>query len=190
MNTQQSDGMKTRFRRVLLPVSCSLLLAACSLPTPQADPVRHFTLSGPRDAAAVADAVSVRPVRLAGHLRSRAMAVRVSENEIVYLEDMRWAESLDEAITQILRNRLRQVGGGASVSVQVQRCELDRSAGDRVIVAATYTITSPKGEPRPGVFTSTPRTWSGGDYAGLVGLLREAVGELAEAVATAAAPAS
>ncbi len=183
MNTKQPDGMKTWFRRSLLLAPCSLLLAACSLPSPQSDPVRHFTLSGPRDAAAVADAATVRPVRLAGHLRSRAMAVRVSENEIVYQEDMRWAEPLDEAITQVLRNRLRQVGGGASVSVQVQRCEVDRSAGDRVLVAATYTITPPKGEPRTGVFSSTPRTWRGADHAELVGLLREAVDELAEVVA-------
>jgi len=187
MNTKKYEGMKAWVRRVLLLAPCALLLAACSLPTPQSDSVRHFTLSGPRDAAAVADAVSVRPVRLAGHLRSRAMAVRVSENEIVYLEDMRWAEPLDEAITQILRNRLRQVGGGASVSVQVQRCEVDRSAGDRVLVAATYTITPSKGEPHTGVFSSSPRTWSGGKHAELVGLLREAVTELAEAVAADAA---
>ena len=188
MNPMKRDAMKTWFRRTLLLAPCGLLLSGCGLlPAPQADPVRHFTLSGPRDTAAVADAVSVRPVRLAGHLRSRAMAVRISENEIVYLEDLRWAEPLDEAITQILRNRLRQVGGGASVSVQVQRCEVDRSAGDRVLVAATYTIAPLQGEARTGVFTSAPRVWQGTDHGELVGLLRDAVHEFAEAVAAEAA---
>ncbi len=165
----------------------TLFLSACNLPSPQADPVRHFTLSGPpADTATVADAVSVRPVQLAGHLRSRAMAVRVSENEVVYLDDVRWAEPLDEAITQVLRNRLRSVGGGAFVTVQVQRCELVRSAGETVQLVATYTITPPGGPAQSGSFAATPRTWGGRDHGALVGLLREAVTELAEAVAVAA----
>ena len=104
---------------VPLALAAAVLAAAgCNLPAPQEDRVRHFTLSGQADGPAVVDAVSVRPVRLAGHLRGRAMAVRVSENEVIYLEDVRWAEPLDEAITQILRNRLRQIGTGATVTAQ------------------------------------------------------------------------
>jgi hypothetical protein len=157
------------------------------LPQPQADTTRHFTLSGPAEAGAVADAVQVRPVRLAGHLRNRAMAVRVSANEVVYLDDIRWAEPLDEAITQVLRNRLRQVAGGAAVVVQIQRCELVRSEGNGVQLAATYSITpSGGGDARSGTFTATPRTWSGGDHGALVGLIREAIEELADAIAAAA----
>ncbi len=166
---------------------CSLLLVSCNvLPAPQADPVRHFTLSGPASAGAVADAVTVRPVQLAGHLRSRAMAVRVSENEVIYLDDARWAEPLDEAITQMLRNRLRSVGGGASVAVQVQRCELVRAEGNTVQLTATYTVTAPGSPARSGSFTAAPRAWDGRDHGTLVGLLREAVTELVEAVAVAA----
>ncbi|MFZ5496494.1 MAG: PqiC family protein [Verrucomicrobiota bacterium] len=165
----------------------SLFLSGCSvLPEPQADTVRYFTLSGAPAGAPAADAVVVRPVRLAGHLRNRNMAVRVGENEVAYLDGVRWAEPLDEAITQVLRNRLRQVGGGASVVVQIQRCELDRVAGNQVRLEATYTITPPAGEPRPGVFTAKPRPWGGGDHGSLVGLLGEAVAELAGAIATAA----
>jgi len=167
---------------------CSLLLVSCNLPSPQADTVRHFTLSGPAGVDAVADAASVRPVQLAGHLRNRAMAVRVSANEVVYLADVRWAEPLDEAITSVLRNRLRSVGGGAVVTVQVQRCEVNRAEGNAVQLAATYTLSLPGQPARNGSFAATPRTWSGQDHAALVGLLREAVTELAEAVATAAAP--
>jgi len=180
--------MKNFSLRSLLLALCSLLLVSCNLlPPPQADTVRHFTLSGPAGGEAVAGAASVRPVQLAGHLRNRSMAVRVSENEVIYLADVRWAEPLDEAITSVLRNRLRTVGGGASVTVQVQRCELVRSEGNAVQLAATYTITSPGGPSHSGSFAATPRTWDGKDHGVLVGLLREAVIELAEAVATASA---
>lgn len=159
--------------------------AGCKLlPEQQADPVRQFTLSGPAATVAVADAVSVRPLQLAGHLRSRAMAVRVSENEVIYLDDIRWAESLEEAITQVLRNRLRQVGGGAFVTVQVQRCELVRSAGNAVQLAATYTITAPGSPARNASFSASSRVWDGKDHGDLVALLRDAVNELGDAIAT------
>ena len=165
------------------------LLAGCNvLPTPQADTVRHFTLSSPTMAAPVADAVQVRPVQLAGHLHGRAMAVRIAEHEVIYLEDVRWAEPLDEAVTQLLRNRLVTVGGGAVVSVVLERCELVRSEDNSVQLAATYAIAPVTGSPgavRRGAFTATPRKWDGRDYGALVGLLRDAVGELGDALAAA-----
>ena len=165
----------------------SLFLSGCSvLPEPQADATRYFTLSGTAAGAPAADAMMVRPVRLAGHLRNRSMAVRVSENEVVYLDDVRWAEPLDEALTQVLRHRLRQVEGGGSVTVQVQRCELVRSEGNSVQLAATYTLTTAGGESRPGEFTASRRTWDGNDAGQLVGLMRAAADELAEAIAAAA----
>jgi len=188
MNTNKHESRVRRLLFSLLLASCSLLLTSCNLlPEPQADSTRHFTLSGPAEAGAVADAVQVRPVRLAGHLRNRAMAVRVSANEVIYLDDVRWAEPLDEAITQILRNRLRRVAGGAVVVVEIQRCELVQSEGNSVQLAATYTITpAGGGEVRTAVFSATPHPWTGGDHGVIVGLIREAVGELADAIAGAA----
>ncbi len=174
------------------PVLCLLSSVLCFttscniLPEPQADPVRYFTLSGPGGPGAAADATSVRPVQLAGHLRNRSMAVRISANEVIYLDDARWAEPLDEAITSVLRNRLRSVGSGLVVIVQVQRCELDRAEGNTVQLAATYTLAAPGSPARSGAFAATPRPWDGRDPGTLVGLLREAVNELAEAIATAA----
>lgn len=164
--------------------AASLLLAACKiLPEPQADPVRNFTLSGPVSLAG--EGATVRPVQIAGHLRGRAMAVRVAANEVVYEENARWAESLDDAITQLLRARLGGAGAGRVVSVQVQRCELVRNEGNSVQLAATYTITAPDGTTKHGAFSASPRTWSGGDYGALVGQLREAIGELGDALAEA-----
>ena len=167
----------------------SVLLVSCNLlPQPQADTVRHFTLSGPAATAPVADATQVRPVQVAGHLHGRAMAVRVAENEVVYLQDVHWAEPLDAAITQSLRNRLGSVTGGGTVTVQVQRCELVRSEGNSVQLAATYAIVPANGDkaaPLRGAFTATPRTWDGKDYGTLVGQLRDAVGEMGDAIAAA-----
>ena len=178
--------MKPLFRLSVLAAALALLPACNVLPQPQADTVRHFTLSGPVGALPVANATVVRPVQLAGHLRNRSMAVRVAENEVVYLEDVRWAEPLDDAITLLLRGRLGAVDGGATVTVQLQRCELVRPGGNHVQLSATYSILpadGDKGAVRRAAFVSTPRTWNGKDYGVLVGQLREAVGELADAIA-------
>jgi len=167
-----------------LPLAAfALLLGACSLPQAQTDTVRHFTLAGPTEAALVADCARVQPVIVAGHLRSRSMAVRIAENEVIYLDDVVWAESLADGITQILRNRLGAIASDSVVSVQIQRCELNRSAGNAVQLVASYSIKAGSGggsaETR-GLFSAAPRTWDGKDYGTLVGLIREAVGELAD----------
>lgn len=164
------------------------LLAACNLPQPQADTVRNFTLSSPASVLPVAGATLVRPVQVAGHLHGRPMAVRVAEHEVVYLEDVRWAEPLDEAVTSMLRARLASVGGGATVTVTVSRCELVRSAGNSVQFAATYAISRAGADPAAverGTFTAAPRAWDGRDYGGVVALLHDAVAEFGDALAAA-----
>jgi uncharacterized lipoprotein YmbA len=170
-----------------LSAAALLGLTACNvLPLPQADNVRYFTLSGPTGAVVASGGVRVRPVQLAGHLHGREMAVRVAEHEVTYLADVRWAEPLDDAILQVLRSRLGGIAGEATVSVQVERFELVRSEANSVQLAATYTVTPAEGgkaSARRAVFTSTPRTWDGKDYGTLVGQLRDAVGELGEAIA-------
>ena len=183
--------MKTRLPLpvlTLLAAGLGLLTACQILPAPQADTVRHFTLSAPGGPGPGSNGTVVRPVQLAGYLHGRQMAVRVAEHEVIYLADVRWAESLDEAITQLLRVRLGAMGSGATVTVEVQRCELDRSAGDKVQLMATYVIGATEGGKLPaqrGAFTATPRRWEGKDYGALVGQLRDAIGELGEAIAAA-----
>jgi uncharacterized lipoprotein YmbA len=173
----------------LVPLGAVALLTACNvLPQPQADTVRHFTLSAPADLAPLANGTIVRPVHLAGHLRNRAMAVRVADNEVVYLDEIRWAEPLDDAITQLLRARLGAVAGGATVSVQIERCELVRSAGNQVQLGASYTIVPADGGKEQavrGTFAAGPRAWEGKDYRQLVGQIREAIGELGDSIAAA-----
>ena len=168
---------------VCLLASGLWLLAGCNLPAPQADTVRYFTLSSPVTAAA--DGVTMRPVQLAGHLRGRAMAVRIAPNEVIYDEDVRWAESLDDAIAQLLRARVGSAGAGRTLTVQISRCELVRSEGNSVQLAATYTLTGADGTVRRSAFTASSRTWDSKDYGALVGLMREAVNELGDALAAA-----
>jgi len=180
--------MNTLIRSASIAATVMVLSGCNILPEPQKDTVRYFTLSAPPSATVpVPDATTVRPVQLAGHLRSREMAVRVGENEVIYLEDVRWAESLADAITQLLRSRLSGVGGNHVVTVQIQRCELVRSENNAVQLAATYSIVSP-GEnlsPKRGVFTGSARAWDGKNPGALVGLLRDAVAELSDAIAAA-----
>lgn len=175
--------MKRRISDLCLLTSV-LCLAGCNvLPEPQPDAVRHFTLSGP--VATAPDGAMVRQVQLAGHLRGRQMAVRIAPNEVIYNEDVRWAEPLDDAITSVLRARIGAIGAGSIVAVQVQRCELARHDGNSVQVAATYAITAKDGRVKRGTFTATPRTWDGRDAGALVGQLRDAVGELGDAIVAA-----
>ncbi|MBI2517071.1 MAG: membrane integrity-associated transporter subunit PqiC [Opitutae bacterium] len=173
--------------RSLSSVLGLLALAGCSLPIEPAQPdtTRHFTLSSPV-AGAPSGSLKVLPVRLAGHLQTRDLAVRVAENEVVYLEDARWAESPADGITALLRTRLAGVAAEGVVSVQVQRCEPVRSEGNRVELNATYTFQpAGGGAARSGVFTAAPRTWDGKKYGVLVGLLRDEVNELGDAIAAA-----
>lgn len=172
------------FRR-LSGALLALVFTGCSsvLPQPQTDTTRHFTLAGPTTTPAVTEGTRVQPVQVAGHLRSRAMAVRVAENEIIYLDEVVWAETLADGITQTLRNRLSSIASDAVVNVQIQRCELNRAAGNSVQLIAAYTIVAGGSGNRrelQGLFTATPRTWDGKDYSVLVDLLREAVNELAD----------
>lgn len=178
------------FLRPLFPVLGLLLLAGCSLPIEPARPdtTRHFTLSGPVAGVASGGGLKVLPVRLAGHLQTRSVAVRVAENEVVYLEEARWAESLADGITALLRARLAGVAAEGTISVQVQRCEPVRAEGENVELNATYLFQPAGGGPaRAGAFTAAPRQWDGKDYGALVGLLRDEVNELGDAIAAAIA---
>jgi hypothetical protein len=188
--------MKQQISVLCLLSSVLCFLPGCGnlLPEPQPDNTRYFTLSTPPAGPALGGGATVRPVRLAGHLHRRALAVRVSEHEVAYLDELQWAESLDDAITQIFRTRLAGVGAGSTVSVQVDRCELVRYDGNRVELAASYTIFLPTGtaaagmEPKRGNFTSSPRIWDGKSYGALVGEIRAAVDELGDTLAAALAP--
>jgi len=166
----------------------SLLLAGCGLPAiepAKVDAVRLFTLSVPPAGAAAGEATRVSTVELAGHLRRREMAVRIGANEVVFLENMRWAESLDQGIANLLRARLGVGAAACTVAVHILRCEPLRHEGNAVQFSATWVITpdDPKVAAKRGTFNATARTWDGSDHAALVGQLAAAVNELGDALA-------
>jgi uncharacterized lipoprotein YmbA len=179
---------RSRLRRLAFSLQLSafsLLLAGCNLlPEPQPDPTRHFTLSAPTGVTQPGGVV-VRPVEIAGHLRPRAMAVRIADHEVTYLEDVRWAEPLDTALTQLLQAKLAAAPSEWTVKVEIERFELLSHHGNAVQVAATYQATPKGGAPKRGSFTATPRAWDGRDHGALVALLRDAANELGDALAAA-----
>jgi ABC-type uncharacterized transport system auxiliary subunit len=184
--------MKHRLPLLGLLAAVSGLLTSCLLPKPQADPVRYFTLGGLAGTMPAASGAQVRPVQLAGHLRNRALAVRIAEHEVIYLEAVNWAEPLDAALTRILRNRLSDAGRSITVTVEVQRFELVRSAGNSVQLTATYTLQpaeAGKAAAQRGVFTAPAHAWDGKDYGVLIGLMRHAANELGDTLAGALAAA-
>jgi uncharacterized lipoprotein YmbA len=168
----------------------SLLLAGCNLlPEPQADNVRFFTLGSVASAPAAAGGLVVRPVKLAGHLHGRDLVVRITEHEVIYLEDVRWAAPLDAALTQVLRARLAPVNGTGTVTVEVHRFELVRSEGNSVQLVASYSILPASGDKAAAPthnFRASARTWDGKDPGVLVGLLAAAANELGDAIAATA----
>ncbi len=186
MNTNKTNHRSLAFSLQLS--AFSLFFAGCGLPAiepAQVDEVRLFTLSAPPVEVSSGERVRVKPVELAGHLRRRELAVRVAENEVAYLENARWAEPLDTAITNLLEARLVAIGRGGSIEVKVLRCEPLRFKDNTVLFAGTYTITwdSDPTRSNAGMFASRPRVWDGRDRAALVGLLREAVNEMGDDLA-------
>lgn len=174
----------------LLLAAFTLLLSGCNvLPEPQADTVRFFTLSSAVPANSTPGGLVVRPVKLAGHLHGRDMVVRITEHEVIYLEDVRWAAPLDTALTQVLRARLATVGRSGTVTVEVQRFELVRSEGNSVQLVASYSILPASGDKAAAPtqnFRAAARTWDGKDPGVLVGLLADAANELGDAIAATA----
>jgi uncharacterized protein len=121
-------------RRVagVLPCAAVLLLAACSIPIPQAenDPTRFYVLSAaplatsahaaPAPAPAPPQggklpAVHLRQVEVASYLGARSIIVRRGEHEIEFREFARWGESLDVGIGRVLREELLARGAAAAV---------------------------------------------------------------------------
>ncbi len=183
-----------------------LLAAACSLPQVQPDLSRYFVLTGHPGRAvdsAAADGphyrIGLRAVEVPAFLRTKAMLVRVSRNEVRLMEDARWAEPLDAGITRVLREDLDSHPGVAQVTlvsatsdqardfdvaIRVVRCEGGRD-GDVARFAARIEILAPNAnnERRANAFFSTEVTgWNGNDYGQLAQKLSEAIAELAERV--------
>lgn len=199
--------MKTFSRRPRLALAglagaAILLLApACTLPEAQPDLTRYYVLTAPTRSAvpsAVAPhwRVALRTVEVPSFLRGRAIPVRVAENELVYADEARWAETLEAGISRVLRESLEGRGEIArvvdslgedhdfNIVVTVLRCEGDRSKGVARFSAAVAIYSTAPGAARRAreVFTLEVPNWDKQNYGQLAGKLSEGVDALGERI--------
>ena len=199
-----------RHTRQLLPgVMVVLLLAGCSLLRPQADPTRFYILTGP---PAVTEPparselrglrIGLQPVEIPAYLRGKSMVVRSGTNEIHFAEFDRWAEPLEQGITQVIKETLRSAPNVESVSlnsygkgfldcevaITILACEGVRGEPgmSSIRFAAAWEIrgsgTNATASIRGG-FSAKSVTWGGSGYTQLAERLSEAIAEAARALA-------
>jgi len=177
-----------------------LLLAACSLPEAMPDPTRFYVLTSNAVAAspgAVAQPVRVylRSVLVPDYLRGKLMQVRLAENEVRYVDQARWAETLEPGLARVVRENLVKSGtvdvvpraGDAhafEIVLQVRRCEGVLPAGVARL-AVRIEIYSTDLDPQllaTDEFSTDVAGWDGQDYGQLAAKLSEAATQLAEHV--------
>lgn len=194
---------------LLLGTVVAILLGGCSFMRPQEDPTRFYVLSAAHSASGpTAESgrkrlqVGLKPVELPRYLQGRSMVVRMGTNEIQFAEFDRWAEPLDQAISQVMKENLSHAPNVARVAVnshgdstvdcevaiRVLSCEGVRVAnGDgSVRFEATWEV-RPVGTnsvaAKRGGFTAEAVAWDGKDYGQLAGRLSEAMAAAANAIA-------
>ena len=194
---------------VLLGALVAVLLLGCSVLRPQDDPTRFYVLTPTPGANASAGAgeakrlqVGLKPVEVLRYLQNRSIVVRTGTNEIRFAEFDRWAEPLDQAISQVLKVNLSHASNVAGVAVnshgdgsldcevafRVLACEGVRAAngGGSVRFEATWEVRSLRASPvttKRGGFTAEAVAWDGKDYGQLAGRLSEALAAAAHALA-------
>jgi len=199
-------------RAGFLPALSVLMLCAagCSLiPAPAADPTKYYVLtdhvnpesSHPPSPEAVH--LVLRGIELPGYLRNtRVMVVQDGLNEIRYLDYARWAESLEQGLSRVVKSELLQANTVASVesvglpsdfhrafdvSVRVHLCEGGVISGSHKVAkfSASYEITSleTKRVVAHKTFSAPDAPWNGDDFSALAHLLSEEAAALADDIA-------
>ena len=195
----------------LLAVLGLVALGGCNVVPPvQSDTTRNFLLSVPAVVEKEAPATTgtlllgLKPVGVAPYLRKGSLVVRVGDNEVLFPNDARWAEPLEQEITVLLRKGLQAAPSVArvlvppfpfeaardfDVSVQVLQCEGVREGGKTVArLVASLEIFTPGDNPQllaRKTIAVPDAAWDGKDFARLAALLGEAVGVLGREIAAA-----
>jgi uncharacterized lipoprotein YmbA len=198
--------MKTLSRLSLplvLALGAVLGLSACNLiPPATPDTTRYYVLTAlpPKPTAlsfsGAHSAVLLRPVEVASFLRGKAMQVRSGGNEVHFVEDARWAETLEAGLGRVLRESLEGRGAVSHVvsspaedhafeiTVRVLECGGDRDAKLARFTAAVEIYLPGAGSERRtrDTFTVEVPKWDG-SYGQLAAKLSEAVDGLADRIA-------
>ena len=186
---------------LLLGIIAAAFLGGCGLLRPHDDPTRFYVLTVPQVATErFADSefkrlnIGLKPVEVPAYLRSKSMVVRTGTNEIHFAEFDRWAESLDQGISRVMKESLssaRMVRSvtlnshgddtlDCEVAVRILACE-----GVRVEIGTSPIRFAAMWEVRSvgtnstaikhGGFTADAVTWDGKTYTQLAERLSEAI---------------
>jgi len=171
-----------------------LFFAACSLPEAKPDLTRFYVLTAlaqkSESAAATEPAprVVLRSALVPEYLRGKIMQVRLSENEVRFIDEARWAEPLEAGLNRVLRENLEARANAVQrvtrngddhdyeVAIQLRRCE-GVLPGGAARLAAHIDIYSGDLNPRrlaQDDFTTDVAGWNGKDYGQLAKKLSEA----------------
>jgi uncharacterized lipoprotein YmbA len=201
----QSD---TGFGPVVLSLAACFLAAGCSSMLPiqpaQADSIHYYMLSASAPAATTpaspAPRLMIRGVEVPAYLQNKPFVTRLGQNELKFIDDVRWAEPLDAGVERVLRIRLasltgvyglesREMAHDYEVVVRVLHCEGESREGKGTVhFAAEFELLKPGTVPEVaahGSFAAKEAAWDGKDYAALAQLLSRAVSDLADAVLAA-----
>lgn len=209
MNT--SDAAVNGWRRgaggVWVAMAVGLFaLVGCALPEAQPDLSRFYVLTattgGEGGAMTAGEAraavrVWVKPVVVPEFLRGKIMQVRVTENEVRFVDTARWAEPLEAGLTRVVRENLAQGKGGVEVIgrvgerhdyeviVHLRRCEGVLASGQARIAARVEIFTTgadPK-QVAEDEFRTEVDGWDGLDYGQLAAKLSEGAAGLSARIA-------
>lgn len=197
-----SDKQHTAGYSGLVSMFLTLVLAGCSLPEAQPDLTRFYVLTptlAAAEAAKPAEAaprVLLRGVAVPEFLRGKIMPVRLSDTELRYVDQARWAEPLEAGLQRTLKvdlersGRVRVVSRGSEphdfeVALQVRHCE-GVVPGRVARLAARIEVFSGDLEPKlvaEDEFTTEIAGWDGANHAELAKKLSEAAAQLAGRIA-------
>jgi uncharacterized lipoprotein YmbA len=195
--------MLDAIHRSMLLLATAMLLGACSLPEAKPDPTRYYLLttatSHPTAEAPAGKKwrLGLRPIETPVFLRNRAMLVRSSGNEVRFVDEARWAESLDASVARVLRDGLEaradvervtpvnassQLPRDFDVLVRIQKCEgvRDAKVARFQAVLEIYSTGDEPARVAREVFAKDVSGWDGADFSDLAKKLSSAVDELAE----------
>jgi len=191
---------------LLATIAATLLFATgCNvIPEAKPDPTKFFVLNDPRATTNAHDQLGVTigllPLELPVYLdNARSIAIGSPGNRITFRDFDRWAESLDDGVTRVLRSALARAPGVARVRVPPFSIDTHRDfnllvrlvncegfeAGDTrsVRFALTYELVSTQNEfIHLGTYTAPATPWDGSSSE-LATLFSQSIVDAANAIA-------
>jgi uncharacterized lipoprotein YmbA len=183
--------------RLPLLTVVALLLAGCGTSPPSKFYVLTADPAPPRVASFAGSTIALGRVSLPGALDRPSIARRRGSNELVYVEEERWAGPLDDMVRRVLADDLAarlpasvtlvesaaKPPPGVTIAVEISRFEADETGA--VTLAARWEALGPTGRPLgPPRESTIVLPGSGRDAAAVVGTMSRALSDLATRIAS------